>query len=268
MKSRALKIIQLSDLHLFANKAEKLDGIAPQITLEAVITKIYNDVDIQPLDLVVITGDISQDYSAASYEVAWQLCAKLHVPIVAVPGNHDAIELFKNIFTNPQYSVTEKSLLQGNWLLVFLSSNFSGEQKGHIVQQDLLWLNAIMQQTIAENCIIFLHHHVLPVQSPGIDNLSLENAEEFLAVISKAANKFKKVLVVSGHVHQEYSQTISNIIFLTTPSTCWQFKPSSLVLQLDNLMPGFRYICLYEDSNYMSKIVRVDYNAQFVPKLS
>jgi len=87
--------------------------------------------------------------------------------------------------------------------------------------------------------IIFIHHHVLPIDSNWLDRINLRNASEFLAII----DQYKNVkAVVCGHVHQDTTIYRQDVIFLSTPSTSWQFAVKSYNFSLDNLMPGYRWI--------------------------
>ena len=44
---------------------------------------------------------------------------------------------------------------------------------------------------------------------------------------------------------------------LTTPSTCFQFKPQTESFSLDDQSPGYRWINLYDDGSIKTEVARI-----------
>ena len=60
LKNAVTKIIQITDTHLFENDDLELFGVKRNKKFEKVIEKIIDE-DISDTDLILFTGDISQD---------------------------------------------------------------------------------------------------------------------------------------------------------------------------------------------------------------
>ena len=90
-------LAQISDCHLFADKTKDgYAGINPYQSLQQVIFELSK----QHLDTVLVTGDISGDYSEQSYDHFTRLWQEsgITAPLVGLPGNHDNIEVWKHYF--------------------------------------------------------------------------------------------------------------------------------------------------------------------------
>ena len=86
-----------------------------------------------------------------------------------------------------------------------------------------------------------------------IDEVGLENADQFIASIANQSN-IKAVLW--GHVHHESESKLKSIKMLSTPSTCYQFLESAE--KPDTNKPGYRKINLFKSGKLETKVVRID----------
>src|SRR5690625_6464560 len=80
-----MRLIQITDCHLQADPEARSRCGVPLRQLEAVVAAVRAA---QP-DAVIVTGDISNDGSVASYQHAWQVFAALECPWFWFGGNHD-----------------------------------------------------------------------------------------------------------------------------------------------------------------------------------
>ena len=86
---RPVLLVQLSDSHLFAEEDGKLLGMDTCDSLAKVIERVQTE---QPqIDLILASGDLSQDGSLASYQRFRDLSAQLNAPTRWFPGNHDEL---------------------------------------------------------------------------------------------------------------------------------------------------------------------------------
>jgi Icc protein len=258
----SIKILQLSDFHLFAKKERQLAGVQTFATLTAIIEKVKQNLNLFTPDFIAITGDISQDNTLESYKHARNFLKDLPYPMTAIPGNHENIDHFFSSFI--QSMQTAKKITLGNWQLLFLNSHWPGKVAGLLSQSELDFLSDALRNSGDKFTIIFVHHHILPVGCQWLDNLNLSNSNEFLKIIRPHKNI---KAIVSGHVHQEHTQIKNDFHFITTPSTCFQFAKNSAQFKLDTVMPGFRYFNLYENGSFATEVVRVHRNKQFMPDL-
>src|SRR5688572_2871322 len=85
--AKPFRIIQMSDLHLLAEINDTLLNVPTHESVKSLIDLIWHD-STKP-DLIILSGDISQDGSKNSYLHAINLFKKLNLPIYTTPGNHD-----------------------------------------------------------------------------------------------------------------------------------------------------------------------------------
>ena len=54
-------------------------------------------------DLVILSGDLVDEGTAAEYAVARQMLDRIRVPLIVLPGNHDDRETFRRTFADHAY---------------------------------------------------------------------------------------------------------------------------------------------------------------------
>lgn len=257
-----INILQITDLHLFADLERTLLGVNTYASFKAVIEHINQTIPQYTPQLIVLSGDLSQDDSKESYQHLLNSIKHFAYPIAWLPGNHDQPKLMHTLFAGSTLT-NNKHFIFKPWQIILLDSHWDGHVAGYLSDEQLHFLN----QTLAnhsEYALIYLHHHVQPVNSQWIDKIKLQNAEDFLAMIAK----YSQVRgIVSGHVHQDFLYQDQQITYLTTPSTCIQFKPYSINFALDQQMPGYRYITLAPEGHLKTKLYRVEANPLFLPDM-
>ncbi len=92
-QSNALRVLQLTDPHLFADRGQSLRDTVSWDSLSAAIDH-YRDGDWQA-DVVYLTGDLVQDDSREAYRNLRALVDSIGLPVHVVPGNHDVPELMR-----------------------------------------------------------------------------------------------------------------------------------------------------------------------------
>jgi 3',5'-cyclic-AMP phosphodiesterase len=261
------RILHITDSHLFGDKKIEFLGINTCTILSAVVDHIKQTGFDQGAKLTAFTGDISQDYSLASYTNAFSAMVELAVPFLVVPGNHDDKDAMLQELGESGCSsaIARQMTLDHNWHVVMLDSHWLGQVKGLLEEKELAFLRVELEQHRDKNIMIFIHHHVLPVGSAWLDKINLFNAQQFLDVVAGHDNV---KAVFCGHAHQEFAGKYKHIDFYTTPSTSLQFAPQKIKFALDTTMPGYRIIDLFADGTYETKVVRLAYSEQFLPDLS
>ncbi|MEG4280498.1 3',5'-cyclic-AMP phosphodiesterase [Microcoleus sp. MON1_C1] len=246
-----LLVAQITDTHLFAEIDREWKGLSTTRTLQAVLDRLQQ---IQrPPDLLLLTGDLSQDETPESYQRLVSLIATLGIPAYWIPGNHDNIPVMAEILNQPPLS-PEKSWMLGNWQFLLLSSVEAGCDGGRLSPESLHWLDSQLQQTGDRPVIIALHHHPLPIDSEIMDGMMLHNADEFLAIV----DRYPQIkIVLCGHIHQEFHQQRGSVTYLGTPSTCIQLLPKSHPIIVDEIPPGFRLLELAIDGTWSTRVERV-----------
>lgn len=246
-----LKIIQISDTHVFADQSQCLLGVPTQQSFEAVLKDIQNAN--KPVDFIIHSGDISQDYSEASYARVADMLSSFNVPVYCVPGNHDDPNKMAKVYPRERMS-TDKHILSKHWQIILLDSHQEGMVKGFLDQSQLTHLEQCLQQNPQHHAIIVFHHHPVQVGSQWLDNLWLTNATAFWQIISRYPNVHT---VLFGHVHQQFEQIHRGIGCYSTPSTCIQFKRKQDHFGLEHLTPGYRWIHLFDDGHLETAVIRL-----------
>lgn len=259
-----IRILQLTDLHLFNSLQTKLLGFNPYDSLQKVMELVLSSVAEKKPSLVALTGDISQDYSLGSYKIAQKIFSRFTCPTIAIMGNHDYPPMFAKIFGDTTKE-SNKIFDLNRWRFVFLNSHWSEHVGGQLTSQELEFLRETLVASLELNVLIFVHHPVFPVGSIWLDKIMLSNAAQLLDVIDRYSNI---KAVICGHVHQETIIMRHGISYLSTPSTSWQFAVNSPDFKLDSLMPGYRWFDLYDDGTFKTEVVRIDYSNAFIPDLS
>jgi 3',5'-cyclic-AMP phosphodiesterase len=246
-----LLVAQITDTHLFAEFDRTWKGLSTAHTLKAVLDRLQQ---IQPQpDLLLLTGDLSQDETPASYELLASLISPLKIPAYWIPGNHDNLSVMQQVLDKPPI-YPEKSFQLGNWQFLLLSSVESGCNGGKLSPESLDWLDSQLLQTGDRPVMIALHHHPLPIDCEIMDGMMLHNADEFFAIV----DRYPQIkIVVCGHIHQEFHQQRGEVSYLGAPSTCIQLLPKSHPIIVDKIPAGFRLLELAIDGTWNTKVERV-----------
>jgi Icc protein len=260
MSAAQTRIVQISDMHVFADKEAALLGVKTYESLSALVHLLKNDP--RPPDVIILSGDLSQDRSEASYQNIVDIFQDFKIPIYYFPGNHDDGLLMARFF--PQGSISSvKNVLLGEWQLILLDSQKYGAVEGYLPDLQLEFMQECLRNYPGHHAIVALHHQPVPVGCEWVDNLGLKNADTFWDII-KQYPQVKNVLF--GHVHQEFVGHKNGVNLYCTPSTCIQFKPKIPTFALDNLPPAYRWIDLKEHGELVTGIVRcAEYIGTFDP---
>ena len=246
-----LSILQITDLHILPDLDETFLGINTEYYFHAVLELAF--AEHHHFDLILLTGDLAQHPSPASYQRILNSLEVHNTPCICLPGNHDDYQLMQQIFNTSLVSC-KKQIFLGNWQLICLNSQIPGEPGGRLSKEELLFLEDCLIGNPNHHALIAVHHHCLETKSAWMDTMIIENNQELLAII----NQYPQTkAITTGHIHQDMDITIEGVRFLGTPSTCFQFKPESKTFSLDTTAPGYRLIKLYEDGRIESGITRL-----------
>lgn len=256
-----LSVLQLTDLHLFAKEGTCLLGIDTMQSFCAVVNKI-KELN-RFFDFIIVTGDISQDYSAESYQLFSELISPLKGHIFFLPGNHDDGPLMYRMLGH--YGInTNKHIVSGNWQFILLNSEVYGVAHGWLQREELDFMQECIYQYPDLYTVICVHHLPRLVGSRWLDTQTMHNQDEFNSIIHRLNHTKKIKLVLSGHVHQEYDCMHGDIRYISSPSTSIQFAPQSCYFALELKGPGFRYLTFHSDGNIQTDVYRLD-DSLFLP---
>ena len=249
-----LAFLQITDTHLFADRQRDLLGIKTVQSFEAVVAHASK---YKKCDAVLSTGDLSQDHSAQSYLDFCFHIKTLNLPCYWLPGNHDIQAIMLPSLLGE--GLARAQVIESeHWQIVLLDSQVEGVPHGLLSETQFSVLEKALLNNPDKHTLICVHHHVLPVGSAWLDQHILKNNTYFLKLIKPFSNV---VAVLSGHVHQESDTLQDGVRFITTPSTCVQFKPNSDDFALDSVAPGYRYLQLKATGEIETVVERIDEDA-------
>lgn len=244
--STPLRLLQITDTHLFADPQARLYGACTRETLQAVLAQART----RPApDLVLVTGDLVHDGSRQGYAALASLLAELRAPACCLPGNHDLRGALAAI-AGERCQVGGCRAL-GGWRLILLDSTVAGEDHGRLAPAQLQALAAALQKGVEPHVLIALHHPPVPLGSRWLDRIGLQNAVDFFAVLEDCP---RVRVVVWGHAHQVFESERRGVRLLGAPSTCVQFLPGAARFALDTRPPGMRWLSLYADGRIETEI--------------
>lgn len=245
-----MKILQISDTHIYNDPFRKLGGVSTRDSLTAVLTTASRE---HKFDLVIVTGDLSMDGSIGSYSWLKLQLDTLETPYFVLPGNHDNLKNLRVTFGLKVEPYPD--LIQFRyWQVILLNTLKEGSVYGSLEQRQLRLLADYLEKGQDRKTAIFMHHPAVDVGSDWLDKINLkEGKDNFIEL----AARYDVDLVVAGHVHQESESILNGTSFLTTPSTCAQFKPLSFDFALDGTFPAFRLFDFTKRNTFSSSVIRV-----------
>lgn len=247
-----LRVVQLSDTHLFADPAKTMLGLAPQQSLDAVLALLKRE---QPaIDVLLATGDFSQDNSQASYRRLHEQLAALAVPMYWLEGNHDKPAPLLAALGDAQHILAPKVAHHGPWSFILLNSTIPGSTEGQLFANDFAFLRAALAECVGQHVMVCMHHPPVPVGCRWLDQHQIAAAAGFFALLDAHPNVRA---VVWGHVHQAFASQRNGVGLYGVPSTCIQFKPHCDEFTVDDLSPGYRWFDLYADGRVVTQVSRV-----------
>lgn len=257
-----IRLLQVTDPHLFAEAESELLGINTFASFQQVLSEIKSSGF--ESDFILATGDFVQDGSEEGYHRFVKEIAQLGKKVFWIPGNHDFQPKMEAVFDVYKAIIQpHKHLLLGeHWQVLLLDSQLYGVPHGMLSEDELAWLEHHLLMYPERNTLVVLHHHLVPTRSAWLDQHNLRNPYDFSEVLTKH-KKVKGILY--GHIHQEVNAQWQGIPVFATPSTCIQFKPDCAHFTLDSLQPGWREITLHPDGRIETKVQRIKEKV-FLPK--
>lgn len=250
LNASSVLVVQLSDSHLFAEADGQLLGMTTRDSLTAAVDLVVAE---QPdIDLVLATGDLSQDGTVESYQAFRKASDRLKAPVRWLPGNHD--ELREMAIAAQQSDFMDPVVDIGNWRITMLDSAVSGAVPGYLEDSQLQLLAQALSEAPQRHHLVCLHHHPVAIGAAWMEPIGLRNPDALFSVLER----FPQVrALLWGHVHQEFDQVRDGVRLMASPSTCIQFAPNSHDFALDTLAPGYRWLRLHDDGRLETGVSRV-----------
>ena len=250
-----VRILQLTDLHVFREPGMLLKGIPTRELLQDVVRHIQASGE--TFDHVVITGDHTHDELPESYQAVRQILSHWIDRLWQVPGNHDDRTVLRSVFGDRVGGVGQApitfSFTAGQWLCLGLDTHVPGAVPGRIESDQIEWIRQEMAIFNPRRVALFLHHPPVDVGSLWMDPIGL-SGKELLHELFCSETRIQ--LVCCGHVHHEFETQVAAAKIFTTPSTGIQFSPTGSQPTFAADPPGYRVIEL-TDEGFSTTVYRL-----------
>ena len=247
----AVKIIQLTDTHLYADASRTFDGVNTQNSLECVIDLARENH--WPPDMVLATGDLAHEPVPAAYERLREIFNGLKIPVYCIPGNHDDPTVMGKTLPASNVHLT-RSIRGPQWQIILLDTVVPDSHGGHLAESEQTYLDEALRAAPEAYALICLHHSPVLIGSRFMDEIALDNPVALFAII----DRYPQVrAVLWGHIHQEFSAERGEVRLFGSPSTCVQFKPGAQEYVPDTQPPGYRWLLLQGDGTVQTGIQRL-----------
>jgi Icc protein len=260
-RDNVVRVVQLTDTHLFPTHGATLLGMDTDHSLQAVIDLVQKE---RPtMDLVLGTGDLADGGAGPAYERLQKYFDQLTASNYWLPGNHDSRPRMEAAATSPTRLC--KEIRSGNWKILLLDSQDPGRVEGFLGEAELTLLEQALQSAQEEGLysLVCLHHQPVAIGSKWLDAQMVSDADAFFEVLDHYAC-VKGVLW--GHIHQEIDQHRNGVRLLASPSTCVQFAAGSENFKADDRPPGYRWLELHPDGRIETGVSR-DWDTHFEVEL-
>lgn len=223
----AYRLLQLSDCHLLAASEAEYQQIQPYQHLK----NLLQAHPATAFDAVILTGDLTQDHSLASYQLLAELLRNWQqhkpTPVFYLPGNHDCPAMMIEAFAKTPFYAAEWLSLSG-WLLGLLNTK-GATPAGEF---DEARRSTLVSQLKDANTPVWLfcHHQPAPIGS-FIDTLGLQQPELFWQLLAQ----YPQVQgLAHGHCHFAYQRLWPlpytagrQLQIVGCPATSVQFKQTA-----------------------------------------
>ncbi len=237
MKNR-LTVAQLSDIHIGAD-SDFVQGINVR---ENFRSALYSP-SVQGADLIMLSGDLTDDGSIDGYEFVKREMEKCGKPWRFILGNHDdhdnCFKVFKKDTECPFADTYDYTFEFGGHYFVCLDS-----ANGNINENQRLWLKK--QVEVDQEAILFTHYPPCICGHKFMDSRyamnDLENVQKLLASFKNLKNIF------CGHYHSEFNIELpSGQKVYVAPPTQMQIDPEQQDFTLVTTKPAWQIISFKED---------------------
>lgn len=219
-----MRLAHVSDLHL------GLDGAVgdPKDVAKAVVEDLT--AVSEALDLVVVSGDLTEQADPRQFDDFVQMFGTIGVPVAIVPGNHDGpagMHAFgRTSKTFGEWHITNRVIEVAGVRLLGLDTCIEATTEGALDEEGLVLLEQEVARQNGGRLVVVMHHPPLMLGLNQFDGFCrLEGRERFLEIVGAAQ---EQVIVLSGHVHRPYVASEGRM-------TC--YVAGSMVAPYDSALP-------------------------------
>lgn len=172
-------------------------------------------------DLVILSGDVVDEGAVAEYDEARAILAKLTLPLVVIPGNHDERENFRDCFSDHAYLPKLGPLHfviddHGPVRIIGLDVTIPGLHHGLVDERAAHWLDEVLAHAPDRPTIIMMHQPPFATHVPYLDAYWCREGHRLAEVVSRYPAVER---IACGHVHRFMLVRFGGTTLCTAPST-------------------------------------------------
>jgi 3',5'-cyclic AMP phosphodiesterase CpdA len=217
-----LLIAQITDLHVRPVGRACNRVVVPNQMLEAAVDAILA-LDRRP-DVVLATGDLTDCGLAEEYAELRRITARLPMPLLVIPGNHDRRAEMAAAFADDRYLPRDGGFLHyvvEDWpvRLIGLDTVEPGYGHGAFCAARRAWLADRLAEGGARPTILFMHHPPFATGLAAMDAINCRDGDLMAPIIARHPNIER---VLCGHHHRPIQTRWAGTIGSVAPSTAHQ----------------------------------------------
>lgn len=252
-----LRILHLSDTHLTGDGALHYGTVNTREHLRRVLAMVEH----RSIDLIVCSGDVSDDGSIASYELARDVIGDFaarkfasgaaaaadptatpdaraaSLPVVFAMGNHDLLDPFEQVLGPAQ-----RVLHVNGWRIIVVNTAVPRAGYGELGAEQLEFLRHVLHGHVSDHAaqhptgqqgdvsaphgsIVVMHHPPIPAQTDLLQALNLDDQDARTLAEILAGSDVRAIL--SGHYHQAITELFAGVPVIVTPGVANLSRPVS-----------------------------------------
>jgi len=208
-------IAQMTDIHIGFDQGAGPDELN-RLRFRATLNRLLE----QPnrIDLLLLTGDLTEHGDADSFAALACEVEALAFPVRVLAGNHDGREELLRAFpdTPCEGGFIHYAIEQDGLLVLCLDTVEPGRHGGAFCEARVEWLSGQLTKHREKPTVIFMHHP--PVVS-GIDWMDPASGEGWIANFARAIEGHGQIRAIHcGHLHRSLHTSFRGIPLAVTPS--------------------------------------------------
>jgi Icc protein len=217
------RVLHLSDTHVTASGYDA-DGVDAAGSLNRILLDARH---LEGLDLVLVSGDVADDGSVASYQAAREIigefAASRGVPHIYAMGNHDERAAFAQVL-GTGHRAADGADVGRDWAggaeraavseVAGLRVITLDSQTGLISREQLRWLAGLLADPAPSGSLIAFHHPPVHVPTSAfVSSAGLANADE----LADAVTGSDAHAILCGHYHVQLTGHLRGVPVWVTP---------------------------------------------------
>lgn len=213
------RIIQISDPHVVPHGQLAYGHVDTAAALADCVETINRILpDIGPVDMAIVTGDVTDFGTQQEYQRFRKIMEPLDIAYRVIPGNHDHVATLRRSFADQDWMPKTGPV---NWTVEFaelaligLDTNVEGKAHGHLSDPSLDFLSDGLAAANGKPVIVAMHH---PPIHTGIEKMDIQNLRDSRRLQTILSGYRGELRLICGHVHRNIVAPFGNVTCQIAP---------------------------------------------------